>query len=366
VSGVVGHGGREDGHPGWIEGSDFKVRRHHERQAIEPPPIIHTERQSMLKKITSMIAAIGMLCMLSGTATAGFFAPEQSTLSFTLGALPPITLAGTYSHNGTATLTNNGSLHDLSDTASIWKGAGVAVGTSLLTGVALITKLTLTVTNNSGSFTASYSASNPWGGALSTGSTPNSNTLCPSGCLGGLESMNGQFIVSIIGLPLPFPLTVVGVGGVASLPVGQAAILATGGPFISGKARLTNITTNVVSMPGRGGVTGIGITLNPNGTEEIRTFTTGGGFVTQHPGATNLSTRATITLSGSTSLASASAGGMVTMISPLRIDTGALMVGVIPGKATKKFVFVPEPGTVLLLVSGAAGLIFVGRKRMKG
>jgi hypothetical protein len=32
---------------------------------------------------------------------------------------------------------------------------------------------------------------------------------------------------------------------------------------------------------------------------------------------------------------------------------------------TKTFTFVPEPGTVLLLVTGAAGLAIVGRKRMR-
>jgi hypothetical protein len=314
----------------------------------------------------STIAAVGMMTMLAGTASAGFFAAEQSVLTFVLGALPPITVQGTYLHDGWATLTNNGSLHDMTDLPDIWKDSGVDVGTSLLTGVALITNLTLTVSNNSGSFTASYTGTNPWGGNM----TPATATICPSGCLGGLESMDGQFIVKIIGNPLPFPLIAVGVGGVASLPIGQNAIVATGGPFITGKAKLTAITTNVISMPNRGaGVTGIGVTLNPNGTEVIKTFTTGLGFRFDPPCngvCKNLETRSMVTLSGTTSLASASAGGMVTLISPLRIQTGPLGAGNIPGFVTKKFVFVPEPGTVLLLVSGAAGLIFIGRKRMKG
>jgi hypothetical protein len=321
----------------------------------------------MLRKLVSIAAAVGMFCTLAGTATAGFFRPDQSTLTLTLGALPPLTTVGTYQYNGWATLTNNGSAHDLTDLSSIWKDSNIQVGTSLLTGVALITNLTLTVTNETGSFTAGFSASNPVGGNLTSGSTSNSASICPSGCLGGIETVNGQTIVSIVGVPLPFALSVVGIGGTASLPVGQAAIIVTGGPFVTGKVRMTNITTNVVSMPNRGaGVTGIGITLNPNGTEEVKTFTTGGGFVTSHPGATNLETRSVVTLSGTTSLNSASQGGMVTLISPLRIQTGPLGVGNIPGTMSKKFVFVPEPGTVLLLVSGAAGLIFIGRRRMKG
>ena len=52
------------------------------------------------------------------------------------------------------------------------------------------------------------------------------------------------------------------------------------------------------------------------------------------------------------------------MIAPLRIDTAAI-AGRIPGSATIKLSFVPEPGTVLLLVSGAVGLVVIGRRRMR-
>jgi hypothetical protein len=307
-----------------------------------------------------------MLCMTASSATAGFLTPLDSELKVNLGALPPITVNGSYQYGGWATLSNNGTAHDLNDTPSIWNDANVAVGTSLLTGVALISKLTLTAANGSGAFTASYSALNPWGGNLTPPATPNSGVLCPTGCLGGLESMNGQFILGILGSPLPFPLSVVGVGGTAQLPIGQAAIVATGGPFITGKAIITNITTNVISLPDRPGtVTGVGVTLEPNGTELVKTFTTGLGFVTTNPANPLLKVK-TVTLGGNNALGSASNGGSVTLISPLRIQTGPLGVGNIPGKFSKKFTFVPEPGTVLLLVSGAAGLVFIGRKRMKG
>lgn len=321
----------------------------------------------MLRKLLGLVAVAGMLCMTASSATAGFLTPLDSELKVNLGALPPIAISGSYQYGGWATLSNNGTAHDLTDTPSIWNDANVAVGTSLLTGVALISKLTLTAANGSGSFTASYSAPNPWGGNLTpTPATPQSGTLCPTGCLGGTESMSGQFVLSILGSALPFPLSVVGVGGTASLPVGQNAIIATGGPFITGKAIITNITTNVISLPDRPGtVTGVGVTLEPNGTELVRTFTTGGNFVTSFPNNPLLKVK-TVTLGGNNALASASNGGSVTLISPLRIQTGPLGVGNIPGKFSKKFTFVPEPGTVLLLVSGAAGLVFIGRKRMKG
>lgn len=326
----------------------------------------------MLRKLLGLVAAVGMLSAVATTASAGIFLPLSSTLTVNLGALPTVTTVGAYQYGGWATLSNNGAGHDLSDTASIWVTTSNSVGTSLLTGVSLLDRLTLTAVNKSGAFTASFSAPNPMGGNLtSPSSTPSSGTLCPGGCLGGNEGFSGVFVLGLGALNLPFNLETtggggVGIGGTASLPLGTAAILATNAPFITGKARITGITTNVLQVArGTGVTTGVGVTLAPAGTETVRTFTTNNGFRSTMATAP-LSTQGTVTLGGTNILASASAAGQVTLISPQRINTGALAVGNIPGVWKKTFVFVPEPGTVLLLVSGAAGLIFIGRKRMKG
>lgn len=322
----------------------------------------------MLRKLLGLVAAVGMLSAVSSTASAGIFLPLDSTLKFNLGGLPTITVNGSYQYGGWATLTNNvGGGHDLSDTASIWVTAANSVGTSLLTGVALLDRLTLTATNQSGAFTAAFSAANPLGGLqVPPLSTPNSGTLCPTGCLGGTEGINGQIVLGIGATLNPaFPLTgLAGIGGSGSL--GFGGIVATFAPFITGKARITGITTNLLEVARGGGVVqGVGVTLAPAGTETVRTFTTANGWRSTMATAP-ISTQMTVTLGGTNVLASASNGGMVTLISPVRINTGALGVGNIPAVLTKKFVFVPEPGTVMLLVSGAAGLIFIGRKRMKG
>jgi hypothetical protein len=317
----------------------------------------------MLRKLFALSAAVVLVLGMASTASASAFIANESQLQVQLSALPTITVQGTWT--GLATVSNGGGGgHDMTDDAGIFVTAGNAAGTSMLTGVALLTNLTLTATNHAGSFTSAFSTPNPLGGGNAT-TTPSSVTLCPGGCLGGSQGYTGQFILSVLGLAqLPFDLSVVGIGGTNILPLGEANLVATGAPFVTGKFKITGVTTNVLSMPGRGGVTGIGLTLKPAGSEEVKTFTTNGGFLTTNPGA-NLSTRPSVMVEGGNDLTSASAAGTVTLISPLRVNTGALGVGNIPGTFTQTMTFVPEPGTVLLLVSGAAGLVLIGRSRMR-
>jgi hypothetical protein len=334
----------------------------------------------MLRKLLSTIAAVAMLTgMVAGNASAGLFYPDGSTLTIVLGALEPMRVTGSYHNPGWATLSDNNGAHDLTDSAGIWITTNYTVGTSLLTGVSFITNLTLTASNGSGSFTRSWSSPNPVGGGA--GLSPSSNTLCPvvGTCLGGNnEAINGQIIVALGGGNQTGPAidihpgasTGIGIGGKMSLPLGAATIVVTNGPFLTGKAVITGVTTNLVSMPDRAGtgnltvpagVTGVGVVLQPNSTEEVRTFTTGLGFITSNTG-NPLEVENTVVVAGTNALQSATASGTVTLVSPMRVDTGAL-VGVIPAVAVKKFSFVPEPATALLLVSGAAGLIFIGHRR---
>lgn len=319
----------------------------------------------MLRMLVGLLAVFGMVTGVVASASASVFIASESEFQVQLSALPTIKSSGKWA--GLATVSNaGGGGHDMAIDAGIFQTTGNDAGTSLLTGVALITNLTLTANNASATFTSAFNALNPVGGSQ-TPTTPSSVSLCPSGCLGGTQGVSGQFVLGILGaFSVPFPLNVVGVGGQTNLPIGQGILVATGGPFITGKMKITGITTNVISMPGRGGVTGVGVVLAPAATEEVKTFTTAGGFVTTNPGAP-LSTRASVVVGGDSELTSASAGGTVTLISPLRVDTGPLGVGTIPGVVTERFVFaaVPEPGTVLLLVSGAAGLALIGRSRMR-
>ena len=322
----------------------------------------------MLKKLLYLGAALALAFSFAGSASAGVFSAPDSELYVQLGGGQGLTITGSYQDGGYATLSDNGSSHDLAALDDIWVTTGLAAGTSLFTGVALITDLIVTVANNAATLTPSFSAANSVaGGATIPNSlqTVYSGTICPTGCLGGTSTVTGQTVVVIAGLQVPFNNDIIGIGGTNTIMIGTATIAATGGPFVTGKVRITNITSNVLSMPNRAGApTGPGILLEPTSMEVVRTFTTMGGFRTDNPGG-QLETVATVTLSGTNNLASASAAGTVTLVAPLRIDTGPLQIGNIPGKVKMTYVFVPEPGTLLLLASGAAGLVLIGRRRSR-
>jgi len=57
-------------------------------------------------------------------------------------------------------------------------------------------------------------------------------------------------------------------------------------------------------------------------------------------------------------------GCSVTLVTPTVISTNIGASAVIPSFATLTLSYVPEPGTLLLLASGVAGLAVLGRKRM--
>lgn len=320
----------------------------------------------MLRKLMLAGAVLALGLSYAASASAGVFIAPESKYFTQLGGGQGITVSGTYAYGGYATLTNNGGSHDLALGASIFRTTGLAAGTTLFTGVDLITDLVLTVANNPATLTASFSAPNSVGGNLTgSGATAYSGTICPSGCLGGVAEVTGQVLVMVSGTAFPFPTDPVGIGQTQTIMIGTATIGVTGAPFVTGKVRITNVTTNVISLPGRPGApTGPGILLEPTSQEVVKTFTTMGGFrTTMSTGQT--STLATVTLAGTNQLASASGTGQVTLVSPLRIDTGPLNIGTIPGKVRATYVFVPEPGVLLLLASGAAGLVVLGRNRRR-
>ena len=107
-----------------------------------------------------------------------------------------------------------------------------------------------------------------------------------------------------------------------------------------------------------GGVNGIGLGGSPITVSGLVTLTaTGNGWTT---GTASIGS---VSVSGT-----AFNGTSVTLVTPTLISTNIGASAVIPAFATMTLSFVPavipEPGTLLLLASGVAGLAMIGRKRM--
>ena len=79
----------------------------------------------------------------------------------------------------------------------------------------------------------------------------------------------------------------------------------------------------------------------------------------------NMWTTGAVTLApGFSASGSPLSGGNVKLVTPTVLSTNISASAVIPAFAILDLTFVPEPGTLVLLASGVAGLAMVGRKRM--
>jgi hypothetical protein len=314
-----------------------------------------------MRKLTVLLAAAGLLLGISGSAQAGEMVQTGSTLGLALGGLPSIEI---FALPGTESLValNDGSLlgpvtgHNILVGSDVWSTINFGPGTSLFTGVPLIDNLKFTVANNAGVLQDGFTvASNSIGGGGSLG--PN---------VGGILRLQGVAVIHALGggIQLPVPLSNVGgvMGETTMVSLLGQNITAINGPFISDAVVITGLTENIVTIPLRGNAQGVAFTLQPTTMETVMTPTTNGGYRSTAGGDPFINH--TVTISGTNNLASGSKAGAVTVVSPLRISTG-LIAGTIPGMARIHLEFVPEPGTMLLLVSGAVGLAVIGRRRMR-
>jgi len=314
-----------------------------------------------MKRILGIAAALSLLGA-GTTATAGELDPDNSFLTVVLSALAPIEISAT-GNPGTATLMDDGlGGHKIVDDATVWSTVNFGPGTSLFTGVPLITNLKLTVRNGPGMLTDGFASNIP----TTNGGFPAIQFMCDPPCMGGIEQMDGQAVISVLGgiLMVPVDLSVVGgpLGGTTMVTVASSPLTVHGAPFVTGWAQITGITTNVVTVPSLGNQQGVPFTLGLAPSATVMTLTTGGGYASTATGP--IAEQNFVDIHGTNGLLSASKPGMVTLISPMRIDTGNL-VGNIPGVVKKKFTFVPEPGTLALLIAGAGGLAAMGRRRMR-
>jgi hypothetical protein len=294
------------------------------------------------------VAASAMLVSVAGSVAASELDITRTFAQFKLGTIPAITFPGSGTVTS-ATLTDDGfGGHILVEDGSIFSTTNYWVNSAAFTGFPAIDNLKISFHAGTGLFYDGFTAPNSVGPGLIGGNGPD--------VFGGIENITGTAILIAGGFQFTIDLSVLGGGGVITIPnVLNNTLMITGEPFGVDPVQITGITTNVLVVPGRG-TTGVAFTMNLTTVELASAFeVTVAGVVSEAN---------TVTINGFNNLQSASLPGTVKLASPFRLKTGNL-AGNVVGVIYKTFTFVPEPGTMLLLVSGAVGLALIGRNRMR-
>ena len=253
-----------------------------------------------MRKLFGLVVAVALSVGVSSSASA--VSLEGSSLTLIIGALPDAVIDQPAGKVPVAVAGDN-SFFLPGSVMTAFKPNNIVPGTALFTGVSLISSLSLTIANGSGSMA-------PGGGF--------------GGGFGGAAPLAGGSVVGILGglINLNIPLSIAGAAGTNTVAV-----------FAKG---LTIIVTGMSWTTGTGKITAIA-TTTPNGA------------------VVN-----TVTVTGSDNR-TAGGVGTVSLISPTRVLTSA--AGNLPAPTTMVLKFVPEPGAAVLLVSVMAGLAVLGYRR---
>ena len=307
-----------------------------------------------MRKLLVLVAATAVVVVAAGTAQSAVFNAGNSWLQLKIGGLPRQDVKGKF--NGSlggllqVGLTAGPKVVMLGSVDAPFQTVAKPTGAPFFSATANISNLFLTVVNPPATFE---------GGATAGAGTGAGNWI--QGALGpafgGAAGLVGDDTIELLGgfATVPVPLDSVGAGGQATATIGllTATVFVDGAPWLTSSIQITGILTNVASIINgtRIGVTGAPFTLSATPGEDTTVVTENG--------------LAAVRIAGTESL-SVSGPGFVTLVTPVYLDaTGATMRAPLPSAAFMTLRFVPEPGTMLLLGSAVAGLLVVGRKRMK-
>jgi hypothetical protein len=261
-----------------------------------------------MRPLPRLLSLLLVVCSVgaSGGAGASILTLSGSNLSLEIrGLVPPVVFP--QNNTGVMVSVSSGS-GGFTEPAGIFTGS-VALPTALFTGVPIIDRIFV---GNLSNGTKVVAQGNPGG--------PRTQSLLrPGGGFGGSGPLAGTFFVNWLSLSnVAVPLGVIGnTGASTSVVAGSLALTLLGTGWTTGPVTLTGLTTDGANT------------------------VTFAGYDNRTPGHR----------------------GVVQLISPFKVITS--VAGNLPGLASQTLVFVPEPGALLLLASGVAGILIMGWRRRR-